>query len=311
LATLAAKEDCKKLAYYCIYSSCKKEKHFTTMKPSFFLISITALVFIFISCKNEPKKIVPRKKPSHQVQYIKQDGSKWCRLNRENKKAIRIVTAVNRADFQHLENMDSILVPDVLDGDIYYYLPFPFSVNKLEKIDKVIFFSYATQSFGAYENGELVYTGATSMGRKTDPTPTGLYFTNWKAEQSTSTFNDEWDLKWNVNIENKLGIGWHQYEMPGYPASHSCLRLQESDARYLYNWAEQWVLNKDEVKKKGTAVIVFGKYNFDGTKPWLQLLKDPHALDINEKEINQITAPYLKEITADQAEKKKPQQKKD
>lgn len=281
------------------------------MKPSIFLISITALVFTFISCKNENKKVVSRKKPSHEVHYIKQDGSKWCKLNQQNKKAIQIATAVNRADFIHLAAMDSIIVPDVLDGDIYYYLPFPFSVGSIDNIDKIIFFSYATQTFGAYEYGELVYTGATNMGRKNDPTPTGLYFTNWKAEQSTSTVNDEWDLRWNFNIENKMGIGWHQYEMPGYPASHSCLRLREADARYLFSWADQWVLNKDAVKKKGTPVIVFGNYDFDAAKPWMQLVKDPHALDINVKEINKIVKPHLKAIIADQQQKKKPQQKKE
>ena len=280
------------------------------MKPSIILISVVALLFIFASCRNKHKKVVTRKKPSHEVHYIKQAGSKWCKLNKDNKKAIRIVTAVNRADYDHLADMDSIIVPDVLDGDIYFYLPFPFSVGSIDEIDKIILFSYATQSFGAYENGELVYTGATSMGRKNDPTPTGLYFTNWKAEQSTSTVNDEWDLRWNFNIENDLGIGWHQYEMPGYPASHSCLRLQEADARYLFTWADSWVLNKDAVKKKGTPVIVFGNYNFDGPKPWLQLLTDPHALDISEKEIKQVVRPHLKIIIAEQDMKKKPQQKK-
>ncbi len=287
------------------------------MKPSIFLIFTTALMLIFSFCKNEHKKEVSRKKPSHEVHYIKQAGSKWCKLNKENKKAIQIVTAVNRADFNHLADMDSIIVPDVLDGDIYYYLPFPFTVSKVEDIEKLIFFSYATQTFGAYEYGELVYSGATNMGRKNDATPTGLYFTNWKAEQSTSTVNDEWDLRWNFNIENKLGIGWHQYEMPGYPASHSCLRLQEADARYLYGWADPWVLNKDAVKIKGTPVIVFGSYDFDAAKPWMQLIKDPHALDISVKEINHIVQPHLKTIIADQenpqdpVEKKKPQPKKE
>jgi len=273
----------------------------------FIVIALTAMV----SCiSRHDKKIIQRKKPSHKIQYVKQDGGKWCSKNKENNKFIKIVTAVNRADFEHLALMDSILVPDVLDGDVAFYLPFPLSVSSIEEIDKLILFSYAAQSFGAFENGELVYTGATSMGRKNDPTPTGLYFTNWKAEQSTSSFNDEWDLRWNFNIENKLGIGWHQYDMPGYPASHSCLRLLEADARYLYNWADQWVLNKDAVKVKGTAVIIFGKYDFDGAKPWLKLVKDPHALDITEKEIKEIVKPYFAAIIADQEKKKKPQQNK-
>lgn len=121
---------------------------------------------------------------------------------------------------------------------------------------------------------------------KKDPTPTGLFFTNWKAEKTTSTFNDEWELKWNFNIENKKGVGFHQYELPGYPASHSCLRLLEKDAKFLYTFADEWILkDKENVKVKGTPVVVFGSYNFDGPKPWLQLASDPKALNISESEI--------------------------
>jgi len=49
----------------------------------------------------------------------------------------------------------------------------------------------------------------------------------------------------------------------GYPASHACMRLKEKDARYLNDWADQWILRgKDKVLIKGTPVIVFGSYNF-------------------------------------------------
>ena len=280
------------------------------MKISITLTLLSAIIISSCTRNEKGQKKIEWKKPSHKVHYLKQDGAKWCRQHKANSNEIRIVTTVNRTDFKHLASMDSILVPDVLDGDIAYYLPFPLSVSGIKKIDKIIYFSYATQSFGAYENGELVYTGATNMGRKTDPTPTGLYFTNWKAEESTSTFNDEWNLRWNVNIENKLGIGWHQYELPGYPASHSCLRLQEADARYLFTWADQWVLNKDDIKIKGTPVIVFGSYRFDGTKPWLQLIEDANTLDISAKEIKEMTKPYLDIIIREQENKEKKQQKK-
>ena len=132
-------------------------------------------------------------------------------------------------------------------------------------------------------------------------TPTGLFFTNWKAEKTTSTFNDEWDLKWNFNIANKLGVGWHQYELPGYPASHSCLRLQERDAKFLYDWADQWVLADEQtVKIKGTPTIVFGSYDFDGTKPWYQLVANPKALDISVADIEQEVKPLLTKIMAEQ-----------
>lgn len=206
-----------------------------------------------------------------------------------------IVLAVNRTDMSNIVRMYSVIVPDDLSGDIESYLPFPVNVPFIKDINKIIFFSYSTQSFAAYESGELVYTGQTNMGRKADPTPTGLYYTNWKAEKTTSTFNDEWDLKWNFNIENKLGIGFHQYELPGYPASHSCLRLTEKDAIFLYNWADQWVLNKeDSIVSNGTPVIVFGAYPFGSPKPWLQLSSNAHILDIPEATIQQQAEPFMK-----------------
>jgi hypothetical protein len=45
------------------------------------------------------------------------------------------------------------------------------------------------------------------MGSKIHKHQLDYFFTNWKAEETTSTFN-EWDLKWNFNIENKEGVGF-------------------------------------------------------------------------------------------------------
>ena len=214
---------------------------------------------------------------------------------------MRIVTSINRTDRENFAQMDTVIVPVDMTGDIEFYLPFPMNVSYLKDVDKIIYFSYPTQTFATYENGELTYTGPTNMGRKKDQTPTGLFYANWKAEETTSTFNDEWDLRWNFNVENLLGVGWHQYSLPGYPVSHSCMRLQEKDARFLYDWADQWVLTgKDKVLVKGTPVIVFGSYDFDAPKPWLQLIENPKALDISEDEMENQTEPFLKLILAEQ-----------
>jgi hypothetical protein len=44
-------------------------------------------------------------------------------------------------------------------------LPFPLEVA-LKEVNKVILFSYPSQTFAAYENGQLVRTGPTNMGRE-------------------------------------------------------------------------------------------------------------------------------------------------
>lgn len=210
-----------------------------------------------------------------------------------NATARTILASVNRVDLAHLALLDSVILPDHLDYAIQQYSPFPDEVPELNDVRKVLIFSYPAQFFAAYEQGRLVYTGPTNMGRKKDPTPEGLYYCNWKAEQTKSTFNDEWELKWNFNIENKEGIGFHEYALPGYPASHSCLRLNETDARFLYSWAEQWKLKgTDDVIAKGTPVLVWGTYPFGSSKPWMALTGNAHALDIAATDIKQAITPF-------------------
>lgn len=266
-----------------------------------------------VSCKQEvandnpvtPKnvKVVERHEPKN-ISYTLENSLDWLAKNKENNTSLQIAYAINRTDAENLKKMDSIIVSQDSSGDIEFYLPFPHEVAMLKEVNKVILFSYPSQTFAAYKNGQLVRTGPTNMGREKDQTPIGLFFTNWKAEETISTFNDEWDLKWNFNIANKLGVGFHQYSLPGYPASHSCLRLQERDARYLYDWADQWVLaDAETVKVKGTPVIVFGKYDFKAPKPWLQLLTDPVSLNITDEEMQQIVQPHLNSIIKEQKNK--------
>ncbi|KFF15954.1 L,D-transpeptidase [Flavobacterium hydatis] len=274
------------------------------MKKILLILTIAILTF---SCKKketpEIKEIEIRKKPTA-ISYHIENRKDWLKANTTNDTQLGILAALNRTDKANFAKMDSIIVPSDLNEKIENYLPFPLTVPFLRDVDKIIFFSYPSQTFAAYEKGQLVYTGQTNMGRKKDPTPTGLFYTNWKAEKTTSTFNDEWELRWNFNIENKKGVGFHQYALPGYPASHSCLRLQEKDARYLYDWADQWVLaDKENIKVKGTPVIVFGSYDFDGKKPWLQLVKDPLALEISKEEIEKETTPFLDKILTEQKNK--------
>lgn len=247
---------------------------------------------------------INRPKPAADITYRLVPAKAWLKANKADSTSSyqHLISTINRIDRSNMASLDSILVPSDSTADIAWYLPFPHHVKGLEEIRKIIFFSYPSQTFGAYEYGELVYTGATNMGRKKDPTPEGLYYTNWKAEETTSTFNDEWELKWNFNIENKLGVGWHQYALPGYPASHSCLRLLEKDARYLYDWADQWkIKGTDEILAKGNPVVVFGSYPFGGKKPWLELVSNPRALDISEATLEGLIAAKKSEILAEQS----------
>ncbi|VXB73489.1 conserved exported hypothetical protein [Flavobacterium sp. 9AF] len=269
---------------------------------------ITGLLFLFFiaftSCNKDntseqqptlkralPERIKPKE---YTYSYIK---TKNLAIDSLSTKELDIILAVNRMDKANLKKTDSILLPTDLSGDIEFYLPFPLEVKTLDSIKKIIFFSYPTETFATYEYGILTHEGPTNMGKENAQTPTGLFFTNWKAKETTSTVNDEWLLKWNFNVENSLGVGFHQYELPGYPASHSCMRLRQKDAEMLYDFAEQWVLeNQDVVKIKGTPVIIFGKYDFNAPKPWLTLKSNPKALTITEEELEKVIAPHRDQI---------------
>jgi len=264
------------------------------------------IIFLF-SCQQKQEPIIkikieePKRQQPKIISFHLDNAKQWLKNNNTDSIKKKIAFAVNRTDSSNFSHMDSIILPVDMTGDVAFYLPFPLTVPYLSDINKIIFFSYPAQTFASYEKGILVYTGPTNMGRKNDVTPTGLFFTNWKAEETTSTFNDEWNLRWNFNILNKEGIGWHQYSLPGFPASHSCLRLQEKDARDLYNWADQWILSgKDSIQVKGTPVIVFGYYDFSSPKPWLQLIANPHAMDITKEDIQNETKVYLNNILAEQ-----------
>jgi hypothetical protein len=52
------------------------------------------------------------------------------------------------------------------------------------------------------------------------------------------------------------------------------MRLFEYDARWLYDWADQWRLTRDggSVVLKGTPCVIFGSYPFGQLKPWRRLV---------------------------------------
>lgn len=212
------------------------------------------------------------------------------------------ILALNRLDLKNKWRADTLAVPDKIDSTLMAYSPFPNNLEILKDVHKIVLFSYPIQAYALYANGNLVKWGPTSMGAKKAQTERGLTFANWKKELSISSVSSEWKLPYNFNIHNRLGIGWHQYDLPGYPASHSCLRLLMNDAKFLYNWTDQWTLNKGgaTVKANGTPVIVFGDYKWGGKKPWKNLIQDAKSNDISVKELNDLIQPDLAKILQEQ-----------
>jgi len=250
-----------------------------------------------------PDVVIPRKDFGFYPWVYKNNDS----ISQKNKKeftgkALYTILALNRLDRANIGAADTLVVPAKIEEDFLRYSPFPGHVTTLENVKKFVFFSYPIQAFAVYEYGNLIKWGPTSMGKKATKTKTGLMFANWKKEVAISTVSDEWKLRWNVNVANFDGIGWHQYALPGYPASHSCLRMLEEDAKWMYTWVDNWILNKggQTVRAKGTPLIVYGDYPWGKRRPWKKLLDSPEANNISEDEINKIIEPQLVEIIKEQ-----------
>jgi len=253
--------------------------------------------------KEIPKTVIPNKDFHYTALAMKKNDS----LVKEFKKKysadeLYTILAINRLDRKNITRPDTLVVPSVIEKDFLKYSPFPGNVPVLQDVKKFVFFSYPIQAFGVYEYGNLVKWGPTSMGKKASQTDRGLHFANWKKEVSISTVSDEWKLRWNFNISNFKGIGWHQYEMPGYPASHSCLRMLEEDAKWMYSFADTWILNKGgaTVRANGTPVYVYGDYKWGGRKPWYNLMDDPKANDMSVDDITKVIQPELDKILKEQ-----------
>jgi len=231
-------------------------------------------------------------------------SSKSMLISLKGKDSMSIILALNRVDYKHLFRQDSIILPDTFFKDLMAYSPFPKKLKFLKEVKKLILFSYPIQAFAAYENGVLTRWGPNSMGKKSTPTPTGLFHTNWRSKRAISTIDPEWIMEWYFNLENKLGVSMHEYDLPGYPASHACIRLTQEDAFWFYNWAESWkLLSSTQIGAYGTPVIIYGEYSFGGKKPWLELAGNSNALKISADSLQKEINPFLHTIQKRQAER--------
>ncbi|MFV8838770.1 L,D-transpeptidase [Salinimicrobium soli] len=197
-----------------------------------------------------------------------------------------LIYALNRMDARRLRIGNELVVPDTLTNDFLDYSPFPKRLDILDSIPKVVLISIRVQGVGLYENGKLKTWGPASTGKQSTPTPKGIYYGNYKSKRKISTIDKDWIMPFYFNFMNYEGIGTHEYTLPGYPASHGCVRLRKEEAVTIYNWADQWELDSREqvIKRNGTPFMVFGDYDHEKPRPWLSLASDPDATDLTGEE---------------------------
>ena len=97
----------------------------------------------------------------------------------------------------------------------------------------LIVISLSTQTAIVLKDGELWDSTGVSTGRKGKETPTGIFPILQKKVHHRSTLYDDAPMPYMQRLTWD-GIALHAGYVPGYPASHGCIRLPRSFAKKLY-----------------------------------------------------------------------------
>jgi lipoprotein-anchoring transpeptidase ErfK/SrfK len=193
---------------------------------------------------------------------------------------IAVLEKLNRADGAQLARLETLVVPAVWLDELRYS-PFPAVYAAATESPKLLIVDQPSQAFAGYEHGRLVRWGPVSSGSRTSPTPSGLFHLTWRSRGRHSTVNPGWFMKWYFNFDNAGGLSLHSYALPGYPASHGCIRLLERDAMWLYAWGQGWSLDAGgRVVSQGAPLHVRGDYAFEAPPPWRSLTVLARGLDL-------------------------------
>lgn len=104
--------------------------------------------------------------------------------------------------------------------------------------------SLKTQRAVIYRNGVPIGISTVSTGRPGDDTPTGVFVILQKHVEHYSNLYDNAPMPYMQRL-TWGGIALHAGNLPGYPASHGCIRLPHEFARLLY-----------QVTHRGMTVII-------------------------------------------------------
>ncbi len=108
----------------------------------------------------------------------------------------------------------------------------------------VVLVSIPKQSMHVYRNGVLVGRSSVSTGTKGHRTPTGVFTILEKKEKHASNLYKNAPMP-NMQRLTWSGIAMHSGNLPGYPASHGCIRMPYDFSKYLF-----------ELTGKGGTVVI-------------------------------------------------------
>lgn len=143
-----------------------------------------------------------------------------------------IALKANRMDQRNFDGLKpgrQVLIP--VSSAALSYVPVE---THIARTGRVIVVDKVAQAFGAYENGALVRWGPVSTARSGHSTPTGTFKIGSHERMHYSRKYDNAPMPFAQQVYK--GIFLHQFSLPGYAASHGCIRLSMTDAQWLFGW---------------------------------------------------------------------------
>lgn len=214
--------------------------------------------------------------------------------------ARKIIMTLNRKEFRFIKNNEQIIIPKIFTNNILDYSIFPQYYPAAKEIKKIIMVSIEKQAYGCYEYGKLVRFAAINSGKEKTPSFPGRYALVWKERLRRSSLDSTWIMPFTFNFHSEAGSAFHQFQMPGRPVSHSCLRQFMDDAEWLFHWGEtaKRDANGKIIPYSGTPVILLGHFDFSRKVggPWLDLTSNKDGiveLPDNPMEVEEALIPII------------------
>ncbi|MEK7580260.1 MAG: L,D-transpeptidase [Patescibacteria group bacterium] len=161
---------------------------------------------------------------------------------------ISLLAKINRLDSRFFRPGVQLKVPRKFDD--FDWMPLPKERSNLDGLAKVVVVDLNLQFLGAYEYGHLVFWSPISSGnpkiRNGKETPNGSFKILFK-DANHRSYGFGVSMPYAMNFHGGFYI--HVGDLPGYPASHGCVRMLYVEAKKLYQWAGI-----------GTRVIIENKY---------------------------------------------------
>ena len=192
----------------------------------------------------------------------------------QKEKYYRVLKTLIRREIRFFGKGSRIIIPDTIIDDMRAYSVFPQNYPGAIALPKLIMVDANMQAYGCYEHGKLVRFAAVNSGKERTPSYPGRYAVNWKQRFKLSSLDSNWKLPFTVNFHQEAGSAFHQFDMPGRPVSHSCVRQFLEDAEWLFKWVKtaKFVDGRPEYMT-GTPVVILN--TFDYTRkiggPWHDL----------------------------------------